>query len=337
MSLLEIKNLIKEFPLGFLGKVKLRAVDNVSFELSESKVISLIGESGSGKTTIGKLILRLLKPTEGQIIFNGKDIKRFKPKDYYRNIQGIFQDPYSSFNPVYKIDRIFDLVFDEFMPEFDKKQRREEIEKILIGVGMNPLQILGKYPHQLSGGQLQRILIARTLLLKPKVLIADEIISMLDASTRVDILNFLGELKQASMSVIFITHDLSFGYYISDETIILYKGSIMEMGDTRKVFHNPIHPYTRMLLESVPTVEEKWSLKEDLVPEVLHKEVSGCKFYERCSEATDECKRLVPPLVEIEENHKAACIKSDSFVRTEEKSSESSRKSNVWGGKVGDD
>ncbi len=331
MSLIEVKNLTKEFPLGFLGRIKLKAVDNVSFELDESKLISVIGESGSGKTTIGKLILRLLKPTGGQIIFNGKDIKSFKPKDYYRNVQGIFQDPYSSFNPVYKIDRIFELVFDEFMPQLHRNQRQKEIEEILISVGMNPSQILGKYPHQLSGGQLQRILIARTLLLKPKVLIADEIISMLDASTRVDILGFLGELKQKGMSVIFITHDLSFGYYISDETIILYKGSIMEMGDTIKVFHNPMHPYTRMLLESVPSIEKKWDLEKFFVPEIVHKEISGCKFYERCSEATDECKRQVPQLVEIEENHRVACIKSDVSVRTEWKNFESSRKSDSVG------
>lgn len=331
MSLIEVKNLTKEFPLGFLGRIKLKAVDNVSFELDESKLISLIGESGSGKTTIGKLILRLLKPTGGQIIFNGKDIKSFKAKDYYRNVQGIFQDPYSSFNPVYKIDRIFELVFDEFMPQLQRNQRQKKIEEILISVGMNPSQILGKYPHQLSGGQLQRILIARTLLLKPKVLIADEIISMLDASTRVDILGFLGELKQKGMSVIFITHDLSFGYYISDETIILYKGSIMEMGDTIKVFHNPMHPYTRMLLESVPSIEKKWDLGKFFVPETVHKEISGCKFYERCSEATNECKRQVPQLVEMEENHKVACIKSESHVRTERKSFESSRKSDGAG------
>ncbi len=311
MSLLEVKNLSKEFPLGFLGRVKLKAVDNVSFELNEHTIISLIGESGSGKTTIGRLILRLLKPTRGEIILDGKDVGSFKPNDYYRKVQGIFQDPYSSFNPVYKIDRIFEMIFEEFMPDFDKKRRREEVEKILISVGMNPSQILGKYPHQLSGGQLQRILIARTLLLKPKVLIADEIISMLDASTRVDILNLLGDLKEKGMSVIFITHDLSFGYYISDVTIILYKGSIMEMGDTKKVFHNPIHPYTKMLLESVPSIDKKWDLKKLFMPELVSQDASGCKFHERCKEATEECKKQLPELIEVEPNHKVACIKAD--------------------------
>jgi len=312
LTLLSVKNLVKEFPLDFFGREKLRAVDNISFDIDESKIVSLIGESGSGKTTVGKLILKLLKPTSGQILFHGEDIGKFSKnrKEYYKKVQGIFQDPYSSFNPIYKIDRVFEVVFDEFFPHVKNAQRKEKIEKVLTSVGMNPSQILGKYPHQLSGGQLQRILIARTLLLELNILIADEIISMLDASTRIDILNLLAKIKdKTGMSVIFITHDLSLGYYISDESFIMYRGNIVEMGDTQKVFHNPCHPYTKMLLESIPEIDRKWDFREHIKIETIEDESTGCKYFSRCNVREHRCQKQIPELIEIEENHKVMCFK----------------------------
>ena len=263
--MIRLERVTKIYSSGFFGGGKTVAVDDVSFEIEEGKIVALVGESGSGKTTIGKLILRLIKPTKGKIELFGKDIRRYSPKEYYKLVQGIFQDPFSSFNPIYKVDRVFDNVYEYILDGISQAKRRSMTEEALRSVGLNPKDVLGKYPHQLSGGQLQRVLIARTLIIGVRFLVADEIISMLDASTRVDVLNILGDLKLSKgMSILFITHDLSLGYYISDWTLIMYRGSIVEMGDTEKVFKNPLHPYTKMLLQSVPTLDVKWKPSKEI-------------------------------------------------------------------------
>jgi ABC-type oligopeptide transport system ATPase subunit len=237
------------------------ALRKVSFELPPGEVISLIGESGSGKTTIGKVLLRLVQPTSGTVTFDDKDIAGYSQRglrEYYRYVQGVFQDPFSSYNPVYRADRVFDLVRGAYFPKISAGDWSAKIEAALDAVALNPGDVLGKYPHQLSGGQQQRLLIARALLLDVKVLIADEIISMLDASTRVDVLNLLVKLKRQGLAILFITHDLSLGNYVSDRTIILRHGAIVEMGATEKIFGNPRHDYTRMLLSAVPELHKKW-------------------------------------------------------------------------------
>ncbi|WGS64805.1 ABC transporter ATP-binding protein [Marinitoga aeolica] len=274
---MELKNITKEFGTDFFGKNKFKAVNNVSFNIKKGEILSLIGESGSGKTTVGKMILRLLKPTYGEILFLNKNIWDIDDtKEYYRNVQAIFQDPFSSFNTLFKVDRVFNMVFETFYP--DEKNRKEKIEKVINQVGMNPTNILGKYPHQLSGGQLQRLLIARALLMNTKILVADELISMLDASTRIDVLNLLSDIREKTgMSIIFITHDLSLGYYLSDRSLIMYKGEIVEQGDTYDVYNNPIHPYTKMLLNSVPEIDKKWDPNEQFLPETVEYEIK--KFY----------------------------------------------------------
>ena len=193
--------------------------------------------------------------------FDGKDIASYSArglKDYYRQVQGVFQDPFSSYNPIYRADRVFDLVRSSYFPQVSDKEWSAKIEAALDAVALNPGDVLGKYPHQLSGGQQQRLLIARALLLDVKVLIADEIISMLDASTRVDVLNLLVKLKRQGLAILFITHDLSLGNYVSDRTIILRHGAIVEMGATEKIFGNPQHDYTKMLLTAVPELHKKW-------------------------------------------------------------------------------
>jgi ABC-type oligopeptide transport system ATPase subunit len=237
------------------------ALRKVSFELPPGEVISLIGESGSGKTTIGKILLRLVQPTSGTVTFGGKDIMKYSQRglrEYYRHVQGVFQDPFSSYNPIYRADRIFEMVRGPYFPGIGDTQWHDKIDAALDAVAINPGDVLGKYPHQLSGGQQQRLLIARALLLDVKVLVADEIISMLDASTRVDVLNLLVKLKRQGLAILFITHDLSLGNYVSDRTIILRHGAIVEMGATEKIFGNPQHDYTRMLLSAVPELRKKW-------------------------------------------------------------------------------
>jgi ABC-type oligopeptide transport system ATPase subunit len=259
--MLKIDRVTKVYKVGTFGGDEMTAVRDVSFDVNPGEVISLIGESGSGKTTVGRMILRLASVSGGSITYNGVDISTLKGrklKSYYADVQGVFQDPFSSYNPIFKADRVFKMIKDAYFPGMSKAEWRSKLGASLEAVTLDPVQVLNKFPHQLSGGQLQRLLIARALLLDIRILIADEIISMLDASTRIDVLNLLGELKSRGLGIIFITHDLSLGNYISEKTVILRRGLIVEMGATEKVFGNPTHPYTKMLLASVPQLHRKW-------------------------------------------------------------------------------
>jgi ABC-type oligopeptide transport system ATPase subunit len=261
VSILQVDKVSKLYRASDLSGGVTPALRKVSFDIAHGEVISLIGESGSGKTTIGKVILRLVQPTSGTVTFDGKDISSYSQRglrDYYRHVQGVFQDPFSSYNPIYRADRVFQLVREVYFRGLSQREWDAKIEAALDAVALNPADVLGKYPHQLSGGQQQRLLVARALLLDVKVLVADEIISMLDASTRVDVLNLLVKLKRSGLAILFVTHDLSLGNYVSDRTIILRHGAIVEMGATDKVFGNPRHDYTKMLLSAVPELHKKW-------------------------------------------------------------------------------
>jgi peptide/nickel transport system ATP-binding protein len=261
MSLLEIDQVTKLYRASTFGGDVTPALRAVSFGIDRGEVVTLIGESGSGKTTLGRIILRLIPASSGRVLFSGRDISGLKGRplrDYYRQVQGVFQDPFSSFNPIYKADRVFELLRGAYFSHLGQQAWHAKIESALGGVALNPGDVLGRYPHQLSGGQQQRLLIARALLLDVRLLIADEIISMLDASTRVDILNLLVSLKRSGLAILFITHDLSLGNYVSDRTVILRRGAIAEMGESVKVFGNPQHPYTRDLLAAVPELRKKW-------------------------------------------------------------------------------
>jgi peptide/nickel transport system ATP-binding protein len=248
--MLEVEHLSKTFRIGTFARTELPAVRDVSFTLDRGEVISVIGESGSGKSTIGRMLLRLLEPTKGAMRLDGTEIGAWDRGRYYARVQGVFQDPFSSFNPIFKVDRIFAM-----LPGVDLLR----VPAVLAWGDLDPGEVLGKYPHQLSGGQLQRLLVARALMLDIDYLVADEITSMLDASTRIDVLNLLADLRDRGLGVLFITHDLSLGNYISSRTIILQRGEIVEAGPTSEVYSRPAHPYTRMLLESVPRLHERWS------------------------------------------------------------------------------
>jgi peptide/nickel transport system ATP-binding protein len=263
--MLTLEGVSKIHKVGTFGSKQLVAVQDVTFAVRPGEVVSLIGESGAGKSTIGKMVLRLEAPSRGAISFDGMNVatlERGALKRYYRRVQGVFQDPFSSYNPIFKADRVFAMVKDAFYPRMARSEWQGRLEESMRAVSLNPGDCLHKYPHQLSGGQLQRLLIARALLLDIELLVADEIISMLDASTRIDVLNLLGDLKARGLAVLFITHDLSLGNYISDRTVILRRGRIVEMGVNDKVFGNPRHPYTKMLLDSVPQLTHKWSSDE---------------------------------------------------------------------------
>jgi peptide/nickel transport system ATP-binding protein len=311
-KMFKLDNISKVYKVGTFGGKELHAVSNVSFDIEGGEVVSLIGESGSGKSTIGKMILRLISISSGAISFNGVDIstlKRGALKEYYRNVQGVFQDPFSSYNPIFKADRVFRIIREEFFPEITGPEWNDKVERSLRAVGLNPDDVLDKFPHQLSGGQLQRFLIARALLLDIQFLVADEIISMLDASTRIDVLNLLADLKSRGLSILFITHDLSLGYYISERAVLLYRGCVVEMGATEKIYDNPLHPYTKMLMASVPRLDKKWEEVEVDLKAEQSELSSGCVYYERCSAAykNESCERQRPTLIEAESGHFVAC------------------------------
>jgi peptide/nickel transport system ATP-binding protein len=295
---LRLDTCCKVYRVGAFGGTELLAVRDVSFDVRPGEVVALIGESGSGKSTIGKMILRLVRVTRGMITFDGVDISTLKGrelKEYYADVQGVFQDPFSSYNPIFKADRVFKMLRTEYFSSLTASAWQEKLERSLDAVSLNPDDVLNKYPHQLSGGQLQRLLIARALLLDIRLLVADEIISMLDASTRIDVLNLLGELKSRGLGILFITHDLSLGNYISDKTMILRHGRVVEMGATERVFGNPLHTYTKTLLASVPQLHKKWEEAEaELVAPPAARAgaaVSGVAAEEGCG------------LVEVEDDH----------------------------------
>jgi ABC-type oligopeptide transport system ATPase subunit len=289
--MLELQHVWKSYRVGALGSKRLTAVRDVSLTIAPGEVLSVVGESGSGKTTIGKMVLQLTSVTRGSIRLGGQDIAakgHADRKAYYRRVQGVFQDPFSSYNPIFKADRVFESVRESYFPGVKRAEWEAKLAESLQAVRLDAGSVLGKYPHQLSGGQLQRMLIARALLLDIEVLVADEIISMLDASTRIDVLNLLGELKERGLGVLFITHDLSLANYISERVVIMRHGAVVETGATGRVFGDPRHPYSRNLLASVPQLHRKWS-EDPAVPEAL--EPDG-------SRESDP-----PPLREVGEQH----------------------------------
>lgn len=317
--MLKLDHVSKVYRTGTFGGKELRAVHDVSFEVGEGEVVSLIGESGSGKSTLGKMILSLIPASDGVITVDGVDISglsKEEHREYYRKVQGVFQDPFSSYNPIFKADRVFELLKREFYPDLDEAEWQARVAKALQDVGLNPDIVLNKYPHQLSGGQLQRILIARALLLDIDLLVADEIISMLDASTRIDVLNLLAELKTHGLSILFITHDLALGYYISERAVILYGGRIMEMGTTESVFFSPLHPYTQMLMACVPRLDRQWE-KIDVKLRGEAYSGAGCVYFGRCplGDPALGCDTQTPQLLEMDTGHHVACFAVEQQLR----------------------
>jgi peptide/nickel transport system ATP-binding protein len=301
---LTLDHVTKTYRVGTFGGGVMTAVRDVSFSIEPGEIVALIGESGSGKTTIGKMILGLVSVSVGSISLDGTDITtpgQGGRRAYYRRVQGVFQDPFSSYNPIFKVDHVFDLVRGVYFGGISEKAWDEKLAAALRTVGLEAGQVLGAYPHQLSGGQLQRLLVARALLLDIEILVADEIISMLDASTRIDVLNLLGDLKARGLGVLFITHDLSLGNYISDRALILRRGRIVELGPTPDVFGQPLHPYTRRLLASVAHLHTRWRDE----PRSAAVDGEPCVYHSRLAAGAP-----VAPggdLVEVAPGHLVAC------------------------------
>ncbi len=316
--MLTLDRVSKAYKVGLFGGKELKAVQDVSFGVARGEVVSLIGESGSGKTTIGRMILRLLSLNGGAIRLDDVDVSRLKGaalRDYYRRIQGVFQDPFSSCNPIFKVDHLFALVRDVYFRDLPESAWKDKVAASLATVNLEPGQVLHKFPHQLSGGQVQRLLIARALILDTEYLVADEIISMLDASTRIDVLNLLGDLKARGLGILFVTHDLSLGNYISERTVILRRGRIVEMGATGLVFGNPLHPYTKMLLASVPHLHDRWGTKGEVAAAwALGAEApleGACLYHEILRDRPAEDGAPAPTLVEAEPGHQVGCRRGE--------------------------
>jgi oligopeptide/dipeptide ABC transporter ATP-binding protein len=277
----------------------------------EPTIMTVAGESGSGKTTLAMLLLGFIKPTTGQIIYRGKDITTLRGEDalaFRREVQAVFQDPFAVFNPFYTVDHLLTVPIKQFKLAKTKAQAREKMDEALTAVGLRPEDVLGRFPHQLSGGQRQRINVARALLLKPRLLIADEPVSMVDASLRASILETLRNLQRDhGVSIIYITHDLTTAYHIAKSIIVLYRGGVMEAGDVDTVIKSPQHPYTRLLVDSIPwpNLNQRWGTDTIKAREASGAS-TGCPFRSRCPVAMDQCASL-PPLYRLHPTQAASC------------------------------
>jgi peptide/nickel transport system ATP-binding protein/oligopeptide transport system ATP-binding protein len=316
MNLLEVKNLTKHYSVsrGIFSTKKhvLKAVDGISFSLMPGETFGLVGESGCGKTTAGRCILRLIDTTFGEVWFDGKDLLKLKKPELRlmrRYMQMIFQDPYASLNPRMTVRRILEepLIIHRIG---DKKERIAHVAELFRMVGLDPA-LMNRYPHEFSGGQRQRIGIARALALQPKLIVADEPVSALDVSVQAQILNLLKDLQQTlNLAFVFIAHDLSVVQYFCDRIAVMYLGKIVELASSQELFSNPLHPYSKVLLASVPVPNPRTRTKrENLKGEIPTpiKPPDGCRFHPRCAVAVDRCKVEEPVLREITPGHFAAC------------------------------
>jgi peptide/nickel transport system ATP-binding protein len=313
-ALLELRNVSKIFGKGKSYTV---ALDDMTLAVEEdfSHIITVAGESGSGKTTTGLLLLGFYTPTTGQVLFNGKSLDELTSREMFefrKNVQAVFQDPFAVYNPFYKVDNLLSIPIKNFGLASNRRRAQELMEEAMEWVGLRPEDTLGRYPHQLSGGQRQRIAVARALLLKPKLLVADEPVSMVDASLRATILKALRQLNQDfHVPILYITHDLTTAYHVSDYIMIMYRGSVMEAGDVETVIRDPKHPYTQLLVGSIPWPDPNraWGEMEAVFPKAATYDphAAGCKFAPRCPFAFEPCSGERPHLYKVDGTRVAAC------------------------------
>ncbi len=317
-ALLEARRLTKVYGGGLFNKSKaLVALDDLSLAIEDAPptITAVVGESGSGKTTFKRLLLGLSEPTTGEVLYRGVDLRRLdrdQRRQFLRDVQAIFQDPDEVYNPFYKIDHVLQAPVANFGLASSKAQALALIEQALVSVGLRPEETLGRYPYQLSGGQRQRIMVARSLIMSPRLIIADEPVSMVDASLRATIIDTLRDLnRRLGISIIYISHDLTTAYQLSENIVVLYRGGVAEAGAIDRVVQQPEHPYTRLLIGAVPLPDPKrpWGHVENVVEETekVRAERKGCLFANRCPHRMPMCDEARPPQFQTAPHHVTAC------------------------------
>ncbi len=316
-ALLEAKNVSKIFGGGLFSKKRTVALENASITIQadQPSITAIAGESGSGKTTLARLLLGITKPTAGQMLYNGQDLQQMDAgqwRTFRREVQAVFQDPFEVYNPFYNVDHVLTTPIAKFYPNASANESQKLIEDALRTVGLRPEETLGRYPHQLSGGQRQRIMVARALLLKPKIIVADEPVSMVDASLRATILeSLLNAHKQFGISLIYITHDLTTAYQLCHNILMMYQGAVVESGDVDLVIKQPQHPYTQLLIDSIPLPNPKrhWGqleIKPRQGSTITNGKV-GCRFADRCPHVMEICRNSPPPPYQSDPRRTVAC------------------------------
>lgn len=315
--LLQVKGVTKHFGGSYLlGKRPLVALDSVWISIAEDQpsITAIAGESGSGKTTLARILLGIASPTVGSVYYHGKDVRkmgRSERRQFRIDVQPIFQDPFESYNPFYKIDHVLRTPVRNFKLGKSNAEVSQRVEEALRLVGLNPAETLGRFPHQLSGGQRQRVMVARALLLRPRIILADEPVSMVDASLRATILDSIHRLnRELGISVIYITHDLTTAYQISDNIVVLYQGAVVEAGSVELVIKRPLHPYTQLLVQSIPQPDPNQTWGDIPVRGDTDRSSAngGCKFADRCPYVMDVCKSEAPPLFQPEAHRVVSCF-----------------------------
>jgi peptide/nickel transport system ATP-binding protein len=320
--LLEARHVTKIFGGGLFhrGNVTIALTEfSLGIDAEPPTITAIVGESGSGKTTLARTLLGLATPTHGEVRYRGTDLRRLTRKqrrDFLHEVQVIFQDPFEVYNPFYKIDHVLETPIKKFHLAGSRQAARQLIDETLRGVGLRPEETLGRYPHQLSGGQRQRIMVARALLLRPRLIIADEPVSMVDASLRATILDSLRRLNQDfGISVIYITHDLTTAYQIGDNIVVMYRGAAVEAGDVEHVVKHPLHPYSQLLVASIPLPDPDHSWQRDAIPidaaEAAEVGLNSCRFADRCPHVMPVCHTALPPLFQTDPRRAAACYLYD--------------------------
>jgi len=317
--ILELRNVSKIFGGGMFNKNGTVAVEDVTFSIPSDSpaMIALAGESGSGKTTLSRLLLGVTKPSSGEVLYNGADLGTLSKegrKQFLRDVQPIYQDPFGVYNPFYKAEHLLHVTIDKFKLANSKAEAKQMIVDALETVGMRADEVLGRFPHQLSGGQRQRIMVARALLLRPRVILADEPVSMVDASLRATILESLRSLnRDFDISILYVTHDLTTAYQICESILIMYRGAVVEAGSVEEVIRHPKHPYTQLLVDSIPKMHaaRDWEQEEEGETLATLDEVrptSGCKFADRCPKVMDKCWASQPPLYRTDDKRVVRCF-----------------------------